>query len=143
MEYRLVRFFYIDGVEIEEELGVYRHLGDINDIIRKSNDEVEKRLGMLASGDAREEECWVRYEIYPNNRIKLVTKLCDLISEKRHIEIHCPGNPPILDEEDIVIDSLSGVTRFYNEPNEFTISWGELKDADIDFLVDYIPELSS
>lgn len=139
MEYRLVKFLCIDGVEIKEELGVYRHLGDINDIIRKSNDEDEKRLGMLASGDARKEKCLIRYEIYP----KLVTKLCDLILEKKHIEIHCEGNPPILDEEDIVIDILSGVTRFYNKPNEFTISWGDLKDDDIDFLVDYIPELSS
>lgn len=135
MKYRLVRFSYIDGIETKEELGVYC-FEELNDIIWKLKNENGKRLSGLMAENACKDECQVRYEIYLEERTELVNKLSNLIIGKRRIEIHRPS-------EDIVIDKLSGLIRFYNSPNEFTISWDDLSDYDIDFLVDYIPELNT
>mgnify|MGYP003322967130 FL=1 len=145
MKYRLIKFYYIDGYEVQEELGEFTILPILNSAILESEKNSAKCIAELMTENTRKEECWVRYEIYPEDNTKLVGKLRQLVENSGHgyLEVHCPGNPPVLEEEDVLIDLLNGLTRNCGKGDEMTIEWDNLEDSDIDFLKDYIPELNS
>lgn len=142
MKYRLIKLYYIDGYEVQDELGEFTSLSILGSAILESEKDSAKRISELMTEDSRKEECWVRYEIYPEDNTKLVKTLRRFVSESEdgYIEVHCPGNPPVLDEETVTVDDY-GLTRNCGEVNEMSIPWDDLEDSDIDFLIDYIPEL--
>lgn len=65
--FRLVKFFYLDGIEHETELAE-GDLDALTAIIAESQTHTEEEMANLADGNnIRGEECFVRYELYPTD----------------------------------------------------------------------------
>lgn len=132
---------------VKFDLGVIVNVPDINKPTEKdlTDDEwntIVSEACNLAEDLGNSVDSIEPYDDDDEDNTKLVKTLRRLVSESEdgYIEVYCPGNPPVLDEETVTVDDY-GLTRNCGEDNEMSIPWDDLEDSDIDFLTDYIPEL--
>lgn len=73
---------------------------------------------------------------------KLVSRLYEIVKGKPDgkMEISFKGNPPVLDAEDVEVSVADGVTRFLGTNRQCTLSWDELEDCDVEFILEELGE---